>query len=131
MDITAKSCLECGDPVGKGRIDRKFCSVECKNKYHNKEAYAEKIETARIKKILNKNRKILKKMAARKDAEQIHKERLLKEGFEFDYHTHFKISKVKKYQYTFCFDYGYRELNGTYEKKDHYKVVKGFAEKED
>jgi hypothetical protein len=122
MDIAAKSCLECGDPVGKGRIDRKFCSVECKNKFHNKEAYAEKIETARIKKILNRNRKILKKIAGRKDADKISKERLLKEGFEFDYHTHFIISKVKSYQYIFCFDYGYRPITGT----EFFKVVKGF-----
>lgn len=131
MDLAAKSCLECGEPVGKGRIDRKYCSVECKNKHHNKEAYAEKIETLRIKKILHTNRKILKKMAGRKDADQIPKEKLLKEGFEFEYHTHFVISKVKGYQYIFCFDYGYRELNGTYGKKDHFKVVKAFEYKEE
>ena len=65
MEVTAKLCLECGDPVGKGRVDRKFCSVECKNKFHNKESYSDKISTARIKKILEKNRKILKKMAGR------------------------------------------------------------------
>lgn len=129
--MAAKKCLECGEPVGKGRIDRKFCSVECKNKHHNKEAFADKISTGRIKKILDKNRNILKKMASRKDAEQIPREMLLKAGFEFDYHTHFKISKVKGFQYTFCYDYGYRELNGTYEKKDHFKVVKAFTEKEE
>ena len=130
MDTAAKPCLECGEPVGKGRIDRKFCSVECKNKYHNKESFADKISTARIKKILERNRKILKKMAARKDADQIPKERLLKEGFEFDYHTHFKNSKFKGYQYTFCFDYGYRTVeNGS--KSDIYKVVKAFEYKED
>lgn len=127
MESTTKLCLECGDPVGKGRIDRKFCSVECKNKYHNKESYSGKISTARIKKILAKNRKILKKIAVRKDADQIQKERLLKEGFDFDYHTHFRISKVKQYQYTICFDYGYRQI----EKKDAYKVVKAFEYKVD
>lgn len=84
MEATTKLCLDCGEPVGKGRIDRKFCSVECKNKHYDKESYSDKISTARIKKILDKNRKILKKMATRKDADQISKERLLKEGFDFD-----------------------------------------------
>lgn len=127
MEATTKLCLECGEPVGKGRIDRKFCSVECKNKHHNKENYSDKISTARIKKILDRNRKILKKMAARKDADQIPKERLLKEGFDFDYHTHFVISKVQKYQYTFCFDYGYRPGY----QIDTFKIVKGFQYREE
>ena len=67
-------------------------------------------------------------MAARKDADEISKERLLKEGFEFGYHTHFKNSKFKGYQYTFCFDYGYRIVD---EKKGTYKVVKAFEYKEE
>jgi len=66
-------------------------------------------------------------MVSRKDADQIPKERLLKEGFEFDYHTHFKISKVKGYQYTFCFDYGYRPV----EQKDSFKIVKAFEYKDE
>ena len=28
-------CLECGKEIHYGRTDRKFCSEECKNKYHN------------------------------------------------------------------------------------------------
>ena len=133
MEMAAKKCLECGEPVGKGRVDRKFCSVECKNKHHNKEAFADKVSTEKIKKILNKNRKILKAMYARKDNEEIERERLLKAGFEFDYHTHFKKTKNGNYTYTFCFDYGYRQAKDGYGKdgkKDLFKVVKAFEDKE-
>lgn len=30
------TCLECGHPL-IGRTDKKFCSGDCKNKYHNRE----------------------------------------------------------------------------------------------
>ena len=29
-------CLECGDEIGYGRTDRKFCSLVCKNAYNNR-----------------------------------------------------------------------------------------------
>jgi hypothetical protein len=132
MKLPARICKECGEKIDlkKGRVDRLFCDYECKNRYHNKQSYEEKIETARIKKILSKNRNILKKMALRKDSDEISKDILLKAGFDFDFHTHFRNTKHGNYQYTFCFDYGYRKANEGYGKKDRYKVVKAFAEKE-
>lgn len=30
------ACLECGHPL-TGRTDKKFCSGDCKNRYHNRE----------------------------------------------------------------------------------------------
>jgi hypothetical protein len=131
MELAKKPCLECGEPVGKGRVDRKFCSVECKNKHHNKESFEDKMSTGKVRKILEKNRSILKEMYKRKDNHEIEKSRLEKAGFEFDYHTHFKKTKMGNYTYTFCFDYGYREVKDYGDKKDRYKVVKAFAEKED
>ena len=116
--------------LNKGRIDRLFCDYRCKNKYHNRAAFADKLSTGRIRDILDENRKILKEMAGMRDADQIPRERLLKKGFEFDYHTHFKLTKYGNYTYTFCFDYGYRELKDGYGKKDRFKVVKAFEDKE-
>lgn len=130
MEATTKLCLECGDPVGKGRVDRKFCSVECKNKHHNKESYSAKISMGKIKKILEKNRRILKEMYTRKDKDEIEKDRLLKAGFDFDYHTHFKKTRMGNYTYTFCFDYGYRGVKDWKDKINRFKVVKAFVEKE-
>ncbi len=133
MELSTRLCKDCGEPIDvtKGRRDRIFCDYKCKNTYHNKQEYEEKVETERIKKILKNNRKTLKKMFARKDNDEIEKERLLKAGFEFDYHTHFKNTVNGNYTYTFCFDYGYRPVKDGYGKKDRFKVVKAFEEKEE
>ncbi len=80
------------------------------------------METSRIKKILERNRKVLKRMFARKDKHEIEKERLLKVGFKFDYHTHFKDTKFGNYTYTFCFDYGYRAVKDGYGKRTDLKL---------
>src|SRR5664279_4153812 len=110
MAVPVQLCMQCSKPIDprKGRRDRKFCDEGCKNKYHNTKTYQEDQELNRISLILKENRRILGKMFARKDRDTISKERLLKAGFEFDYHTHFVISKIKSNQFIFCFDYGYR-----------------------
>lgn len=34
-EMPQQHCLHCGDAIGYGRTDRKFCSPECKNAWHN------------------------------------------------------------------------------------------------
>jgi hypothetical protein len=86
----------------------------------------EKIELQRIELILKKNRRILKKMFGKKDSDGMKREKLLKEGFDFDYHTHHVISKIKKNEFIFCYDFGFCALAaGTY------KIVKTFGYRED
>ncbi|MBS1656432.1 MAG: hypothetical protein JSU05_16375, partial [Bacteroidetes bacterium] len=65
------------------------------------------------------------KLFAKKDHDAIPKETLLKEGFEFDYHTHYVVTKIKGNTFTFNFDYGYRML-----EDERYKIVKAFESKE-
>jgi hypothetical protein len=132
MTDTIRLCKDCNTPIKLAtgrRRDKQFCNEKCKNHYHNKIAYEEEQEVKRINIILKKNRTILKKMSLRKDHEEIQRERLLKEGFDFNYHTHYKFTFHKNYQYTFCYDYGYRVNNDKYEG-EIYKVVKAFEEKE-
>ncbi|MGC4038339.1 MAG: hypothetical protein QM764_20415 [Chitinophagaceae bacterium] len=128
MKTEERVCKNCGEPIKatKGRRDRLFCNNECKNKYHNAKTYQEEHEISRIYVILRNNRRILAKMFERKDKDEIGRERLLKLGFDFDYHSHFVISKIKRNQFTFCFDYGYRLV-----RPDIYKVVKAFEYKAD
>jgi hypothetical protein len=120
-------CLYCEKPLNLnvGRKDRRFCDEQCKNKYHNTKTWEEEKEIKRIQLVLKKNRRILKKMFARKDHDEIAKDRLLKEGFEFDFHTHFVETYHYKRQYTCCFDYGYRLT------KDKYKIIEVFKNKEE
>ena len=132
MEVS-RPCKDCGKLIdlSVGRRDRQFCNETCKNRYHNKQAFEEEKEGKRIVKILKKNRNVLKKMEARKENREIPKERLLKEGFDFDYHTHFKTTVHFSYEYTFCFDYGYRKAKDSYNKKDRYIIVKAFPPKDE
>ena len=128
METIVRLCKFCEKVINprQGRKDRKFCDEVCKNRFHNSQNYIEEQEIKRIQRILVKNRRALKKMFARVDKDIIDRERLLREGFDFDYHTHFVTTKIKRNQFTFCFDYGYREVD-----KDVFKVVKAFDYKED
>lgn len=40
----------------------------------------------------------------------INSETLIREGFEFGFLTHIGISSYKKNEFTFCYNYGYREV---------------------
>jgi hypothetical protein len=115
-------CIQCGKPISIGsRIDKLFCSDECKNEHHN----AIKIENAReikqILTILKRNRLILKTFLGEKQGVVVSRESLLKRGFEFDYHTHHVISSIKQNEFIFSFNYGYRIL-----ENNLFKVVKSF-----
>ena len=123
MESEVRRCKNCDKPINlkAGRMDRVFCDSGCKNTYHNTQIYNEQQEIKRIQLVLKKNRRILKKMISAKDHDQIPREKLLKEGFEFDYHTHQKISKIKSNLFIFCFDYGYCQI-----ENEKYKVVKAF-----
>jgi hypothetical protein len=128
MNDLIRYCKCCHKPIDTltGRRDRLFCNDGCRNKYHNTQNWMEEQEIKRIQLILKKNRRILKKLFAKKDHDAIDKERLLKEGFEFDYHTHFVVSKIKGNTFTFNFYFGYRKVDS-----ERYKIVKAFENKED
>ena len=64
MDNTGKKrkrsdCLECGEPIRYGRTDKKFCSEECKNRYHNQLANNYLKLHSKIMHTLDKNHRIL------------------------------------------------------------------------
>ena len=67
-----------------------------------------------------------KKNVCQKQHDEMANVKLLKEGFDFDYHTHHVISKIKKNELIFCFDYGYRRLPG-----EKVKIIKAFEYKEE
>lgn len=114
-------CLNCGEEIKKGRADRKFCDEGCKNEYHNNQKGNARQEILRIEKALKKNLQILKKVLGTKKEEILKRETLDKMGYNFKYHTHHEISTMKNYEYTFCYNYGYRTV-----EDDNVKVVKSF-----
>jgi predicted nucleic acid-binding Zn ribbon protein len=55
-------CLECGDVIGYGRTDKKFCSEKCKNRWHNRKQHNSRTTRARVVGILDKNYSILDRL---------------------------------------------------------------------
>jgi hypothetical protein len=121
MEKEPRYCLNCNKQIKSGRSDKKFCDMDCKDEYYNNLKSEEHSEIRKIELRLKKNRRILKKILGPNPEIIITKEKLLSAGFQFDYHTHHVISKIKSNEYIFCYDYGYHET-----RPGEYKIVKGF-----
>lgn len=109
-----RSCLECGEEI-YGRSDKKFCSDQCRNTYNNKlHAIANKY-IRRVNYILRKNRRILEEMIEKsgKEAIKVHRNKLMEEGFNFDYYTNIYKTKSGHYYY-FNYEYGFMKLADDY-----------------
>jgi hypothetical protein len=72
--------------------------------------------------VLKKNRKILKKLFDPKKEKPVGKELLLRQGFDFTYHTHSIVTKIQQNEFTFCYDYEYREVDN-----GKYKIIRSFT----
>ena len=114
---TTRPCLTCGKPV-KGRIDKKFCDDYCRNVYNNKSKLEESAFVKSTIAILKSNRKILAGLLGNEGMVKQTKNKLVREGFQFEYHTH-QYANQKGNIYYFCFEYGYLALEG-----DWYLIVK-------
>ncbi|NVK49544.1 MAG: hypothetical protein HWE09_07225 [Cyclobacteriaceae bacterium] len=113
-----KTCLNCGAPL-QGRSDKKFCDDQCRNNYNYKQYADNSNFIRRINHKIKKNRNILESfIASGEDMAKTTKERLLREGFDFQYLTH-TIETKKGSVYHFCYDYGYLPLDG-----DWYLIVR-------
>ena len=55
-------CLECGDAIDYGRVTRKFCCDECRNRYHYKLNRNYRSIYMRVSRALEKNHEILDKL---------------------------------------------------------------------
>jgi len=106
-----RQCPECGRPV-HGRIDKKFCSDACRNAFNNKVNSAATNYMRNVNNILAKNRRILKELNPN-GKKKTHRDKLLKQGFDFDYHTNAYTTKAGD-TYYFCYEQGYLSLEDSY-----------------
>jgi len=100
-------CPECGRALTDflGRVDRRFCSVECKNKWHNKQrAPRRDKEAQRIVRILYKNRSVLDRIM-RLGFHSIDLPTLKYMGFSLAYFT--SMDKVRHRLVYTCLDVSY------------------------
>ena len=113
-----KTCLECGEALGPGRGDRKFCNDICRTAYNNKNR-ASKTATSRFPQLFEKEtyftRKVYQRLLANRDillhhfeilGDQTTYRDLQGRGFNFKFFTSVYDDPIGFTQY-FCFDYGY------------------------
>jgi len=105
-------CLECNEPF-EGRVDKKFCSDQCRNTYNNRLRGASTNLMRNINGILSRNRRILQALNPTGKT-KVSKSKLVASGFNFHYFTQVYTTKGGN-EYHFCYDQGYLELeNGDY-----------------
>ncbi|OOQ58290.1 hypothetical protein [Mucilaginibacter pedocola] len=115
-----KTCLECGQPLGAGRSDRKFCNEFCRIAHNNqkrKETQVSDTENSnpdnpdfrKVYDILIKNREILM-MGYLYQGNTAELRDLLGRGFNLKYFTT-EYTDPQYGTYKFCFDYGYQIHN--------------------
>ncbi len=100
-----KKCPNCGEAI-QGRSDKKFCTPYCKSNYHyeqNKEN--ENSLFKQIDRQLKTNRKILKTFN-RAGKATVRREKLVKEGFNAKYFTHY-WKNHRNEVYLFCYEFGF------------------------
>lgn len=110
-------CPECGEKI-VGRIDKIFCSDQCRNTYNNKLNSDANNSVRNINNTLRKNRRILEGLNVQLDKTMVSKDTLLSQGFNFTYHTHTYTTKRGDI-YRFCYEHGYLFL----EDKNLYLLV--------
>jgi hypothetical protein len=106
--MKSRSCRQCGEAL-RGRIDKKFCSVDCKNTYHNAREVNQFPEVEKINRILRRNYRILRQLNS-SSCGRMKRDILEALGFNFSYYT--KVcDREKGTRHFFIYDLAYCLLN--------------------
>ena len=109
-------CHYCNEKL-QGRTDKKYCSAHCKSAHQYQNRKAEEELYYKIDKKLKTNRKLLKAYN-KSGMSTVRKEKLLEEGFDPKYFTHYWKNQ-KGQVYLFCYEYGFLHLK----EKEKYLLV--------
>lgn len=105
-----KNCKICDKPL-RGRSDKVFCSVGCKNYYHKEMRYIAKQAAIEINGYLKRNYVILWELLGQNKTQiKVHRNVLAKKKFRFKYHTHYHINKQDK-TYIYVYDLAWMEFS--------------------
>lgn len=105
-----KKCKIC-KKVLKGRADKLFCSMECKNYYHVSLRKVTNKAAKIIDKTLHRNHSILLEILGKNSIQKkIKRTVLTNKKFNFKYHTHFNINSKGK-TYYFLYDIAWMEFS--------------------
>jgi hypothetical protein len=122
VEVGKIKCLRC-PKLFSGNENKLFCSLECKNAYHNARRKQEAQEIGAVISILKTNRRIIGELLDGENIKKVRTQRLLDKGFIFRYHTHTRVNKGDSKEYIFCFDVGYLQLSA-----DWCTIVRAFRE---
>ena len=106
-----KRCLNCGEPVGAGRRDKKYCSEPCRTEYNNKQKEPTLIIPGfviEINKIILNNWKILHDCLAGKPFCKMKVSDLDRRNFNFKFFTSERVNEQDGDVYYFCYDVGFK-----------------------
>ena len=105
-----RKCRLCKAPV-KGRSDKIFCTLACKNEYHLRLRRATAKAVVETDKILHRNRSILLEVMGKNSTQKkIPKTTLDKKKFNPTYMTGFYINKQDK-TYYLIYDFAWMEFS--------------------
>jgi predicted nucleic acid-binding Zn ribbon protein len=109
--IAGKTCLECGEKL-IGRVDKKFCSDQCRVAHNNKLNGNATNFILIVNNALRKNRRILLELNITGKT-KVGRDKLTLKGFDFNYYTSsFKTKEGSEYY--FCYDQGYLEIDNNF-----------------
>ncbi|MBX7095245.1 MAG: hypothetical protein K1X56_11005 [Flavobacteriales bacterium] len=114
-------CLECGITFA-GRIDKKFCSDQCRSQFHNRRERDHPDNIRNVNSILRQNRKILFQALGSASRRELNLEFLSMRGFQFHFHTH-SFQHPSGENYRGIYDLAWRNLN---EKQIEVRLIQGF-----
>jgi len=103
MDI----CPHCNSEI-TGRSDKKYCSIHCKSADQYQKRKSEEALYYTIDKKLKTNRKLLKAYN-KSGMSTVRKQKLLSEGFDPTYFTHYWKNQENKV-YLFCYEVGFLKI---------------------
>ena len=106
-----KTCPVCGDEFS-GRIDKKFCSDQCRNEFNNRQNQYSNNYIRQINYALRKNRRILQDLNP-VGKTKVPRRKLLDRGFDFTYFTNVHHTRGGTTCY-FCYEHGYLPLGNDF-----------------
>jgi len=98
------TCKECEIPLA-GRLDKKFCSDQCRYLYNNRRKRQHEVAILNVNQVLRRNRSILKSLNP-VGKTTVRKALLENKGFDFKFFTHTYRTKSGALYY-FVYEYGY------------------------
>ncbi|PWH85572.1 hypothetical protein [Brumimicrobium oceani] len=104
--MNLKTCPNCEEEF-EGRRNKKFCSVSCKNQFHNEEYRNANHTVINLNKTLLKNRVILKDLFKVYRSSAIPLTILEAHGFNSRFHTHL-FNAPSGDRYTMVYEVGYK-----------------------